>query len=151
MSKPEYFRTIYVLMDVWKTFGWNAIIYIAALSSIDPTFYEAAHMDGAKRSQVIFQITIPSIMPTIIIMLILRLGVILNVSFENVLLLYNPMVYETADIIATYVYRRGLLGEGGLPDYSFSTAVGLFQSVINFIFLIASNKISRHVSEESLW
>ena len=147
LIKPEWFRTLYVASGVWQSAGWGSIIYLAALSGIDPSLNEAASVDGANRVQQIFHISIPSILPTIIIMLILNLGSILSVGYEKIILMYNTATYETADVINTYVYRRGIIN----GEYGFGTAVGLFQSVINFIFIVMANKISRKVSEISLW
>lgn len=147
LLKPEFFRTIYISTDIWQSIGWGSIIYLAALTGIDPQFYEASIIDGASRWKQLWHITIPGISPTIIIMLILRIGQMMNVGFEKIILLYNPNTYETADVISSYVYRKGLLDF----SYSFSTAVGLFNSVINFTLLIAANTISRHVNETSLW
>jgi putative aldouronate transport system permease protein len=147
MIKPEWFRTIYVTSGIWQGVGWGSIIYLAALSGVDPQLYEAATMDGAGRWKQTWHITLPCIMPTIVIMLILRLGQMLNVGAEKILLLYNPSTYETADVISTYVYRRGLLE----MNYSYSTAVGLFNSIINFILLVTFNKVSRRITETSLW
>lgn len=147
LSKSELFRTIYVSTNIWQHFGWNSIIYIAALSGVDPTFYEAAVVDGAGRFKQMIKITLPCIAPTIIVMLILRLGQMMSVGFEKIILLYNPLTYETADVIQSFVYRRGLLQQ----DYSFSAAVGLFNSVINLLFVVTANKLSRRYSETSLW
>jgi putative aldouronate transport system permease protein len=147
MIKPEWFRTIYVTSGIWQGVGWGSIIYLAALSGVDPQLYEAATMDGAGRWKQTWHITLPCIMPTIVIMLILRLGQMLNVGAEKILLLYNPSTYETADVISTYVYRRGLLE----MNYSYSTAVGLFNSIINFLLLVTFNKVSRRITETSLW
>jgi len=144
---PEYFRTIYVTSGVWQSMGWNSIIYLAALAGVDEEMYEAALIDGANRWHRIWYITLPSIMPTISVMLIMNLGRIMNVGFEKVILLYNGSTYETADIISTYVYRRGILGN----DFSYATAVGLFQSVISIVLIVSSNKISAKLSETSLW
>ncbi|NSW91299.1 MAG: sugar ABC transporter permease [Firmicutes bacterium] len=144
---PEWFRTIYIASGIWQSAGWNSIIYLAAISGIDSQLYEAAIVDGATKLNQIWHITIPGILPTIIILLILNLGHILSVGYEKIILLYNPAVYETADVINTYVYRRGVAG----GEFSFGTAVGLFQSVINFIMIILANKISRNLSEISLW
>jgi putative aldouronate transport system permease protein len=140
-----------VFIDVWKSVGWGSIIYLAALAGIDPELYDAAHVDGANRWHKIRYINIPGITSTIIIMFILRMGQIMKLGFEQVFLLYNPATYETADVIATFVYRRGLAGEGGPPDYSFGTAVGLFESVIGLIFLVAANKLAKKYFEYSLW
>jgi putative aldouronate transport system permease protein len=147
LQEPGWFKTIYVWSGVWQGAGWNAIIYLAALTSIDPQLYEAAIVDGAGRWKRLIHITLPGIIPTIIIMLIMRMGSMLNVGFEKIMLMYNPVTYETADVISTYVYRRGIQG----AEYSFSTAVGLFNSIINFILLVTFNAISRKVSEISLW
>lgn len=144
---PANFRTIFVSSNIWQFFGWDSIIYIAALAGIDVALYEAATVDGAGRWQKMWHITLPGIKPTIIIMLILRLGSMMNVGFEKIILLYNPSTYETADVISSFVYRRGIQE----ADYSFSAAVGLFNSLVNFVLLVASNIVSRKVSETSLW
>lgn len=147
LQKPELFRPIYILSEIWQKIGWESIIYIAALMSIDQEQYEAARMDGANRFKQITHITLPGIMPTIAIMLILRMGNLLNVGFEKIILLYNPVTYETADVISSFVYRKGLLEFG----WSYSSAVGLFNSVINLILLITANYVSRRVNDSSLW
>lgn len=147
LQKPELFRPIYVLSEIWQRIGWESIIYIAALSGVDQEQYEAARIDGASRLKQMFHITIPGIMPTIAIMLILRMGNMLNVGFEKIILLYNPITYETADVISSFVYRKGLLEFG----WSYSAAVGLFNSVINLALLIMANAISRKVNDSSLW
>lgn len=147
LQKPELFRSIYVLSEIWQRVGWESIIYIAALMSIDQEQYEAARIDGASRLRQIFHITLPGILPTIMIMFILRMGNMLNVGFEKIILLYNPAIYDTADVISSFVYRKGLLEFG----WSYSSAVGLFNSVINLCLLVAANYISRKVSENSLW
>lgn len=147
LIKPEWFRTIYVASDIWQEVGWGSIIYLAALSNIDPQLYEACTIDGGGRWRQMISVTLPGIAPTIIIMLILRLGRIMNIGAEKVLLLYNPSTYETADIISTFVYRRGLLE----MNYSYTSAVGLMNSIINFTMLITVNWISRKVTETSLW
>lgn len=144
---PEYFRTIYVVTDIWQKIGWNSILYMAALSQINPELYEACRIDGANRLQQILYINIPGIMPTAMILLIFSIGGLMNVGFEKVLLLYNPNVYETADVIGTYVYRRGILG----AEFSFSTAVGLFQSVVGFVLVVITNRIARKVNDVGLW
>jgi putative aldouronate transport system permease protein len=147
MSRPEWFRPIYVISEIWQTVGWGSIIYLAALSGIDVELYEACKADGGGRFRQMFTVTLPGITPTIIVMLILRMGRIMNVGLEKVLLLYNPGVYETADIISTFVYRKGLIE----LDYSYSAAVGLFNSLVNFVLLLTVNKISKKVSETSLF
>ncbi|NLN65807.1 MAG: sugar ABC transporter permease [Clostridiaceae bacterium] len=147
LAYPEYFRPIYVASNIWQETGWNSIIYLAALTNISPELYEAAKIDGAGRLRQAVSITLPGIAPTIIIMLILRMGRMMDVGYEKILLLYNPSIYETADVISTFVYRKGLLE----ANFSYSTAVEFFNSLINFVILVAVNKISRKVSETSLW
>jgi putative aldouronate transport system permease protein len=147
LMEPKYFRTIYIASGVWQSAGWTSIIYLAALSMVDEEQYDAALIDGANRWQRIWYITLPGIMPTISVMLLMNLGRIMSVGYEKVLLLYNGSTYETADIISTYVYRRGILG----ADFSYTTAVGLFQAVISVILIVSSNQISRKISETSLW
>lgn len=144
---PEYFVPIYVLSGIWQGLGWGAIIYIAALANVDQALYEAARIDGANRWKQTIYVTIPSIMPTIIIMLLLRLGGIMSVGHEKIILLYNQGIYETADVISTYVYRKGLQG----AQYSYSAAVGLFNTIINFILILTFNKVSKKLSDISLW
>ena len=147
MTSNKYFQAVLVGTDLWKALGWGAIIYLAAIMGIDTSLYEAATVDGCGRFRQIWYITLPCILPTIMTMLILRMGSIFTVGYEKIMLMYNPATYETADVISTYVYRRAF--EGG--EYSFSAAVGLFNSVINFIVIIVFNKISKRVSEVSLW
>ena len=147
LNDPRWFRTIYIGSFIWQTYGWNSIIYLAALSSIDSALYEAATIDGASRMQQILHVTLPGILPVMIIVLILMIGRVMNVGFERVILMYNPSTYETADVISSYVYRRGILG----AQFSFGAAVGLFNSAINFTILLIANYASRRVSETSLW
>ncbi|MEG6611393.1 ABC transporter permease subunit [Pseudoclostridium thermosuccinogenes] len=147
LMKAEWFRPIYIGSGIWQGIGWGSIIYLAALAGVDTQLYEAALIDGAGRWKMMTHITLPSILPTITIMLILSIGNIMSVGFEKILLLYNGSTYETADVIATYVYRRGLLGS----DFSYATAVGLFQSVVGLIFISGANFISKKLSETSLW
>lgn len=146
-SQSAFFQPLYVLMCIWQEFGWDSIIYFAALSGIDQELYEAADIDGAGRWNKILHITIPGISPTIIILLIMRIGNMMTLGWDKILLLYNPMIYEKADVISTYVYRIGLMNF----QYSFSTAVGVFNSIINFILLLSANAFSRKVNETSLW
>ena len=141
------FRGIYVGTNIWQGFGWGSIIYLAALTGINPELYEAASVDGANRFKQLLIITIPGIMPTIIIMLILRMGQLMSVGFEKIILLYGPSTYETGDVIASFVYRRGL---GASAQYSFSAAVGLFQSLINLVLLLAANFIGSKYSSTSI-
>ncbi|PZE21287.1 ABC transporter permease [Paenibacillus xerothermodurans] len=147
LREPDWFRFLYVSSGIWQGIGWGSIIYLAAISNIDPTLYEAAKMDGAGRWKQALNITIPGIMPTIVILLILTMGSMLNVGSEKVLLMYNPLTYETADVISTYVYRKGILE----ANYGYTTAVGLFNSVISFILIVVANGISKRVSENKLW
>lgn len=147
LQQPQLFRPIYVSSEIWQRMGWESIIYVAALSGIDPEQYEAAKIDGAGRWRQMWSITLPGILPVIVILLILRIGNFLNVGFEKIILLYNPAIYETADIISTFVYRKGLIEF----NWSFGAAVGLFNSVINLILLVSANALSRRWNENSLW
>ncbi|MCL2832509.1 MAG: ABC transporter permease subunit [Treponema sp.] len=147
MADPKWFRTLYVGSGIWQGLGWGSIIYLAALAGIDQEMYEAANIDGAGRFKQLWYITLPCLIPTIIILLILRMGRVMNVGFEKVFLMYTPLTYETADVISTYVYRRGIVD----AQYGYGAAVGLFNSVINFILVISVNQISRRISETSLW
>jgi putative aldouronate transport system permease protein len=147
LIEPDYFRTIFVSSGIWQHIGWGTIIYLAALAGIDPEQYEAARMDGAGRWKQMLHVTLPGIMPTIIILLILEMGRVMNVGMEKVILLYNPATYETSDVISSYVYRMGLQEF----NYSFSSAVGLFNSAINFMMVIGSNWMSRKLNDTSLW
>lgn len=144
---PRYFRGFYVASGIWQEIGWGSIIYLAALSAIDPQLYEAATIDGANRFRQLRHITLPSIAPTIVVLLILRLGQLMTVGHEKIILLYNPSIYETADVIATFVYRKGLLDF----SWSYGTAVGLFNSLINLGLVVMANAISRRVNDTSLW
>ncbi|WP_088547865.1 ABC transporter permease [Paenibacillus aquistagni] len=147
LREPEWFRTIYITSGIWQGVGWGTIIYLAAISNIDPSLYEAAKVDGANKWRQVLHITIPGITSTIIILLILQMGSIMSVSTDKILLMYNSSTYETADVIGTYVYRKGLLES----NYSYSTAIGLFNSLINFSLLILANRVSRRMSETKLW
>lgn len=147
LSDPDLFRTIYVGSEIWQGIGFGSIIYLASLSNVDQELYEAAIIDGAGRWKQTWHITLPGIAPTIIIMLIMRMGSLFSVGFEKIILLYNPMTYETADVISSFTYRKGLLE----ANYGYSTAVGLFNSVINFAMLLVANWISRKYSETSLF
>lgn len=148
LSQADNFRTLFVSSGIWQQVGWGSIIYLAALSGINPELYEAATVDGAGRFRKLRNITLPGIMPTIVILFILQIGHMMDVGFEKIVLLYNPNTYETADVINSFVYRKGL---GGSFEFSYTTAVGLFQSVINFTLLISANYISRKLNETSLW
>ncbi|WP_312894608.1 ABC transporter permease [Paenibacillus eucommiae] len=147
MTDAGWFKTIYVFSDVWQQMGWSSILYLAALAGVDPQQHEAAKMDGASRLQRIWHINLPSILPTIIILLILSMGSMFSLGFEKIFLMQNDLNMEGSDVISTYVYRSGILG----AQYSFSTAVGLFNSVVNCILLISVNQIARKVSRTSLW
>ncbi|RTE10621.1 ABC transporter permease [Paenibacillus whitsoniae] len=143
----NFFRSVVVFTAGWKESGWNAIIFIAAIAGIEQEQYEAASIDGAGRLRQMLYITLPGIVPTIILILILRLGYLLDAGTEQILTMYNSVVYESGDVIGTYVYRMGL----GQQDYSFSTAVGLFNSLIGFILIIAGNEISKKLVKRSIW
>ena len=147
LLNKNLFYLIYVGSGVWQGIGWNSIIYLAALSGIDQAQYEAARIDGASRMQQIIHITLPGLLPTVTILFILRMGSILSVGSDKILLLYQPLTYEVADVISTYSYRRGLVD----ANYSFGTAVGLFNSLVNIFFLLLTNAISRKISDSSLF
>ena len=144
---PEWFRTIYVASDIWATMGYEAIIYLAAIAGISPTLYEAAKVDGSTRLRSMWYITIPSIMPTILIMFILKTGSMIRIGYEKVLLLYNPTTYEVADVFSTFVYRKGLLES----NYSYAAAVGMFEALIAMVMLLSANIISRKLGGRGLW
>lgn len=149
ISSPEWFTPIFVISGVWQNLGWGTILYLAAMSGIDPSLYEAAEVDGANHFQRVWHVTIPCIMPTIATLLILDFGGLVGSggAFEKVFLLYNPMTYEKADIISTFVFRMGL----GSGNYSYATAVGLFEGLLNLFLLTIANKVSKKVSGASLW
>ncbi len=147
MVKPDLFRWIYVASEVWQHVGWETIIYLAALTAIDPGLYEAAEIDGASRWKQMVHVTLPGIAPAIVILFILNIGKVLEIGFEKVFLLYNPAIYETADIISTYVYRTGL-NQG---NYSYATAIDLFGGIVGLIFVYSANYMSRKVNQTSLW
>lgn len=149
-GNAKAFRHLYVWSGVWHTFGWNSIIYTAALSSVDPSYHEAAQIDGASRFQRALHIDLPCILPTIVITLILRLGSVISLGFEKAYLMQNSLNIEYSDIISTYVYEVGLAGSGS-RGFSYATAIGLFNSVISFILVVTANKISRKLSDSSLW
>ena len=147
LIQPGLFRAIYILSDIWQYAGFSSIIYISALSGINPELYEAAIIDGAGRWKRMIHITLSGIRPTIIMLFILQVGSIMSVGFDKVFLIYNPSIYETADVISTYIYRQGLQQ----MQISYSTAVGVFNSVTNFIILVTANRISTKVSEVGLF
>lgn len=147
LQGTEYYRTIYIASDIWQTIGWSSIIYLAALSGVDKNLYEAAQLDGASKWKQTWYITLPSILPTIMIQLILKIGTLMSLGYEKTLLIYNPTNYAVSDIISTYTYRMGL----ELGDWSYATAIGLFNSVVNCILLVISNKLSKKYTENSLW
>jgi putative aldouronate transport system permease protein len=147
MGTPGLFRHIYVWSDIWQHTGWDSIIYLAALSAVDPTLYEAATVDGASKWHKIIHIDLPSLIPTMMILLLLRVGNIMSVGFEKVYLMQNPQTTPVSEIISTYVYKVGIES----TQYSYSAAVGLFQTFVNFFLLVLANTVSRRVSENSLW
>lgn len=150
MAEPGWFRPLYVILEIWQTFGYSAIIYIAAMTNIDPALYEAAEVDGASRWKKITNITLPCISTSIIVMLIISVGNIFTVNLDRILLMYNPSVYSTADVIQTYVYRIAFESKG-FPDYSYGTAVNILKSVIAFVLVMAVNKISDKFAETRLF
>ena len=147
LQGTQYYRTIYIASDIWKEVGWGSILYLAALSGVDRQLYEAASIDGASKWQQTWSVTLPGILPTVVIQLILKIGSLMSVGYDKTLLLYNPTTYNVADVISTYTYRMGL--ESG--SWSYSTAIGLFNSVINCILLVIANKLSKKFTESSLW
>lgn len=147
LQRPEWFRAIYVGTEVWQTVGWGTILYLAALSTVDASLYEAARIDGAGRWRQTWHVTLPGIRPTMVTLLILNIGMFLNVGFEKVLLLYNPLTYETADVISTYLYRVGLVSN----NFSYAAAIGLFQAIIGLVMVLSANLVSRRVVGASLW
>ena len=147
LTYKQYFQGLYIGMNIWQELGWDSIIYFAALTSIDVSLYEAARVDGAGRWRQMWHITLPGIAPTVVILLILRIGNLMSLGWDRIYLLYNDMVMETADVISTYVYRTGMLQ----VQYSYATAVGLMNSIVNIILLFSANFISRKVSDSSLW
>lgn len=147
MQSSAWFRPLYIISGIWQGFGWSSIIYLSALTGVSPELYEAAEIDGAGRFRKIWSVSIPAIIPTVVIMLILAIGGLMNVGYEKVMLMYNPGIYEVSDVISTYVYRKSI--QGG--EFSFGTAVDLFNNVVNFIIIFIANKVSRSISEISLW
>ena len=147
MAEPKWFRTIYVITEAWAVFGFNAIIYLSALTNVDTSLYDAASIDGCGRVKKIIHVTIPGILPMICTMFILNIGNIFKIGPDKVILLYNPITYPVADIFGSFVYRKGLVES----DYSYAAAAGLFESVVAFVFVITANKLSKHFAENSLW
>lgn len=147
MNESSWFRTLYISSGIWQTFGWNSIIFLAALAGIDQELYDSAKVDGCNRLQQIIHINIPGIMTAIMIMLILSVGNIMSTGFEKIILMYTPSTYDVADVISTYTYRRGILE----ANYSFGAATGLFNSVINMVFIIFANWCSKKFTDRSLW
>lgn len=147
LREASWFRTIFVGSEVWQSVGWGSIVYLAAMSNIDPSLYEAARVDGAGRWKQTLNITLPGIMPTVVIFFILRMGSIMSVGTEKVLLMYNPSTYATADVIGTFIYRKGILE----ASFSYSAAVGLFNSIINFTLLVLTNTVAKKLGDTKLW
>ncbi|MCR4952225.1 MAG: ABC transporter permease subunit [Solobacterium sp.] len=147
ISSDKWFRSLYIGSNLWQHLGYNSIIFISALAAIDPTLYEAARIDGANRWQQTLHVTLPGIASTIVVLLILRLGQIMGVGYEKIILMYGPSTYETGDVIASYVYRVGIID----ADYGYSTAINLFNSLVNLIVLFTANTISRKINETSIW
>ena len=149
MGEPAFFKSVYVWSGVWQNAGWGTIIYLAALAGIDPTLHEAAIVDGASKLQRTVHIDVPGILPTAVIILILNLGQLMNVGFEKVFLMQNALNLQSSEIIQTYVYKIGIAAS--LPNYSYGAAIGLFNSVINFVLIVIVNSIARRVGDTSLW
>lgn len=147
LTEPSYFWLIYTVMTIWQTAGYSAIIYLAALTGIGSELYEAARIDGAGRWAQLFHITLPRLTPTIVLLFLMKIGRVLDVGYETIVLMYNPSIYSTSDVIGTYVYRRGILN----GEYSFASAVGFFQSIIGLLLVLLANRIARKTSETSLW
>lgn len=147
LTQPEWFRPVFIGSSIWKEAGFESIVYLAAIAGVSPTLYESARVDGASRWQMVWRITLPCILPTIIIMLIIRIGNLVEVGFEYIILLYRPSTYQTADVVSTFIYRTGLQG----TQYDLATAAGLFNAVIAFVLVYTANRISRKVSSTSLW
>ncbi|WP_419874845.1 ABC transporter permease [Candidatus Pristimantibacillus sp. PTI5] len=144
---PNWFRPIYVISEIWGTMGYEAIIYLAAIAGISPTLYEAARVDGASRFRMLRHITLPGLLPTLLIMFILKTGSMIRIGYEKVLLLYNPLTYDVADVFSTYVYRKGLLES----NYSYAAAVGLFEALVAMVMLLAANYLSKRIGGNGLW
>ncbi|MBO0993201.1 ABC transporter permease [Bacillus sp. SD088] len=147
LADTSWFRSVLVASDIWKEIGWGAIIYLAALAGVDPQLYEAATVDGANKWKQLWYVTIPALLPTIAILFVLRLGNVLDVGFEQIFVLYNPVVYEVADVIETYVYRAGI----EQAQFSYTTAVGLFKSVIALVLVYLANKAAKKMGQEGIW
>jgi putative aldouronate transport system permease protein len=147
LQQPEWFRAVYVSSEVWQTVGWGTILYLAALTTVDESLYEAARIDGANRWKQTWHITLPGIRPTMVTLLILNIGTFMAVGFEKVLLLYNPLTYPTADVISTYLYRVGLVSN----NFSYAAAIGLFESIIGLTLILSANAISKRAVGASLW
>lgn len=147
LTKPEWFRTIFVGTGIWQEAGFNSIVFLASIAGVNPSLYESAVVDGASRWQMMWKITLPCILPTILIMLIIRIGNILEIGFEMIIMLYQPATYETADVISTFIYRQGIQA----AQYDLAAAAGLFNAVIAFILVISANTISKKISRTSLW
>jgi putative aldouronate transport system permease protein len=147
IQEPEWFRTVYVGSEIWQTAGWGTILYLAALTTIDDDLYEAARIDGANRWRQIWHVTLPGIRPTMVTLLILNVGTFMAVGFEKVLLLYNPLTYQTADVLSTYVYRTGVESS----SFSYAAAIGLFEAIIGLVLITSANQLSRRTVGTSLW
>ncbi|CAN7378075.1 ABC transporter permease subunit [Paenibacillus sp. LjRoot153] len=147
LVNPNWFRPIYVISDIWEKIGYEAIIYLAAIAGINPTLYEAAKVDGASRFRMMRHITLPGLLPTLLVMFILKTGSMIRIGYEKVLLLYNPMTYEVSDVFSTYVYRKGLLES----NYSYAAAVGMFEALAAMIMLLGANYMSKRIGGNGLW
>jgi putative aldouronate transport system permease protein len=150
MTEPAWFRPLYVILSVWHGFGYSSVVYLASIVAIDQNLYEAAEIDGANRWQKMFRITLPCMIGSIVVMLIISVGNIFSVDLDRILLMYNPNVYETADVIQTYVYRIGFANLG-FPDYSYGTAVNTIKSIIAFVLVVGTNNLASHFSDTRLF
>ena len=147
LTRPEWFRTIYIVSNIWKEAGFDSIVYLAAIMGINPALYESAQVDGATRWQMMWRVTIPSILPTIAVLLVIRLGNILEVGYEYIVLLYQPATYQTADVISTYIYRQGVQG----ARYDLAAAAGVFNAVVALVLVLAANKLSRRITRTGVF
>lgn len=146
-KREEWFRPLYIISGLWQGVGWGSIIYLGSISSVDPTLYEAAAMDGCGRLKRVWHITLPAMKPVVVTMLLLNIGNLLNVGYQKVLLMYSPSIYETADVISTFVYRQGI----GQAEFSFGAAVGLFNSAVSLVLLVVANQLAKKLTDNSLF
>jgi len=151
LGDQNYFRSILVSSHVWQSIGWGSILYLAAIAGIDPQLYEAVEMDGAGRWRKMWHVTLPGMIPIIVLLLIFSIGGLMNAGFEQIVLLYSPPVYRVSDVVDTYVYRVGISGEGGMINYSFATAIGIFKNIISLMLILAANYTAKKMNQETLF